>query len=93
MITEKRIVSFKKRYRDLEMEVLHELRSLITYSKYVSNYINDKAIKIDMEQYVEIAIVNDKLVLIDNEGYQYSIFNLSLEDQLILLQDIFNEEV
>lgn len=79
--------SFKKQYRDLEMRVFNELRNRIENSKYISKFINDKAIKVNsLFDYCELAIINDRLTFMDKSGYHYDIYSeCSLEDLIDLL--------
>jgi len=85
---------FKSRYRDLEMEVYAELRSMINKSKYRSVHVYTKAIKIEipknqsssLSNYDEVAIINDHITFIDKDGYQYSLFtDILLEDLIDLI--------
>jgi hypothetical protein len=80
--------NFLKQYRDLEMRVLNELKSKVNQSKYESNYINNKAIKVSLSDKVELVIVNDELTFIDERGLYQSVFNESLEDLIILLKNL-----
>lgn len=77
-----------KEYRDLELRVLRELRNKVEKSEYKSKFTNDMAIIVDIEHYCELAIVNDRLEFFDNNGLQYSLFNISLEDIIMLLNKI-----
>lgn len=79
--------SLKKRYRDLEMEVLNRLREKILQSNYESSTVNAKAIRVDFDRYTEMTIINDQLTLLDGNGYHYSIFSgVSLEDLINILE-------
>jgi len=79
--------TLKRQYRDLEMQVFSELRSLIQNSTYISKFCSEKAIKINVFDYCEITIINDKLTFLDSRGYHYSVYSdCSLED----LIDIIN---
>ena len=78
--------NFKKQYRDLEMSILSELRDRINKSNYYSKHNNQKAIKVNVFDYVELVIVNDSLVFLDSKGYQCSLFvDVNLEDLIDLL--------
>ena len=71
---------FKKIYRNLEMRVLRELRNKVENSK-------EKAIKVNILHYTELSIVNDKLVLLDSNGYHYDLFtDTTLEDFIDILK-------
>lgn len=77
----------KKKYRDLEQRVLRELRTKVEKSKYKSKHLDSKAIKVNVFDYTELAIVNDRLTFVDNNGSHYSLFgDCTLED----LIDIIN---
>lgn len=79
--------SLKKRYRDIEMEVLNRLRESILQSKYMSLHTGEKAIQINIDRYKELSIVNDQLVFFDNNGHHYSIFaNCSIEELIEFLE-------
>lgn len=82
--------NFKKIYRDLETRVFNELRNLIERSDIKSKFINEKCIKIDLHNYIELTVINHDLTFICDQGHQYSIFNddISLED----LIDILNQD-
>lgn len=78
--------NFKKQYRDLEVRILAELRNKIQASDYLSKHINQKAIKVNVFDYTELTIVNDKLTFLDENGYQYSLFSdCTLEDLIDIL--------
>lgn len=77
----------KKNYRDLEMSVLFDLRDKIEHSPYTSKHIQGKAIEVNVFDYKEMAIVNDRLIFIDNDGLHYSLFaDASLEDLIDILE-------
>lgn len=73
-------MSFKKRYRDLEMEVYSALRTIIEQSDYSPENYSQQAIQVEVENYTELAIINDRLVFLDGNGHQYDIFVVSLEE-------------
>ena len=79
---------FKKQYRDLEMRVYSSLRDAVNNSEYVSKLFGVKALKVNLFDYTELAIVDDHLTFVDSRGLLYSFFSeASLED----LIDILNE--
>lgn len=81
--------SYRERYKKLEMEVLGDLKLAIMNSNYISEYCNEKAIKLKSLIYKEIIILNGSLVMLDNEGMQYSIWtHFTLEDLILLLESI-----
>ena len=80
--------TLKKEYQDLEMKVLRQLREKIERSKIKSKYVGEKAIKVNVFDYTELTIINDRLTFIDSRGLQYSVFaDAGLED----LIDIINK--
>ena len=77
---------FKKQYRDLEMRVIRELRDLVEDSSYKSKTLDEKAIEVNVFDYKELAVVNDRLTFIDSRGLQYSLFaDVTLEDLIDIL--------
>lgn len=77
--------NFKKEYRDLEMKVLASLRGRIQQSKQQSKHMSGKAIKVDVNGYQELVIVNDNLTFIDSRGLHYSVFTVPLEELIDIL--------
>ena len=83
--------NLKRVYRDLEMRVLSELKDKVNNSNVYSKHVtHEKCIEVDVFDYTELAIVDDKLVFLDDKGYQYSLWNraCNLED----LIDILNKD-
>lgn len=79
--------NLKKEYRDLETKVLSQLRDLVNASKLKSKFIAGNCIKVNVFDYVELCIINDKLTFLDEGGYHYSLFCDCTIDDLI---DILN---
>ena len=80
--------TLKKQYRNLEMRVLSELRDKINNSNVYSKHVtHEKCIEVDVFDYTELAIVDDKLAFLDDKGYQYSLWNgdCTLEDLIDIL--------
>jgi|GEM_PF-5717794 len=78
---------FKKQHRDLEQRVLRELRNKVENSTQTSKHSDAKAIMVNMFDYAELAIVHDRLIFVDNRGYEYSLFaDCSLEDLIDILK-------
>lgn len=76
----------KKEYRDLEMKVLRQLREKIEQSTIKSKHVDSKVIKVNVFYYTELAIINDQLTFMDNNGLHYSVFNdLNLEELIDIL--------
>lgn len=82
----KRKKSFKKQYRDLEMKIFNSLRELISKGTQTSRHLNEKVISVNIANYQELAIVNDKLTLLDHKGYHFSIFACSLDDLIDIIE-------
>jgi hypothetical protein len=83
--------NFRKEYRDLETRVYATLRDIVIKSNYRSKFTGDKAIKILVIDYVELSIVNDKLVFFDRNGSHYSGYDVDLEELIIIIEQ--NEEI
>jgi hypothetical protein len=78
--------NFKKQYRDLEMQILSELREIVNNSSYISKHVKEKAIKVNLFDYQELTIINDRLTFLDSNGYHYPVFtDASLEDLIDIL--------
>ena len=80
--------NFKREYEDLEMRILSELRKRINNSDvYSKHLVQEKCIEVDVFDYTELAIVDDKLAFLDDKGYQYSLWNrdCDLEDLIDIL--------
>ena len=71
--------NFTKRYRDLETEVLSSLRFHIPVSKHRSKHTDEPCIPVNSSEFKEIALINDRLTLINEDGNYYDIFCISLE--------------
>lgn len=79
----------KLQYRDLEQRVFANLRYKVSTSKEYSTHTNEKCIKVNLFDYTELAIINDRLTFLDSNGHHYSVYtDASLED----LIDILNAE-
>ena len=73
-------------YRNLEMKVLRSLRDKIENSTYISKHINEKAIKVNVFDYTELSIINDRLTFLSETGLQFSLFaDANLEDLIDIL--------
>ena len=79
--------NFKKQYRDLEQRIMCELRDKVENSKYTSKHFNEKSIKVNVFDYAELTIVDDRLTFLDSIGQHYSLFaDCSLEDLIDILK-------
>lgn len=79
--------NLKKQYRDLEMRVMQSLREKVESSHDGSQHIfGINALKVNVFDYTELVIVNDRLTFLDSRGYQYSVYSeTSLEDLIDIL--------
>jgi hypothetical protein len=86
--------NFRKKYNDLENEVIAELRKEIAKSKFPCRFIdNCKAIKLDYlnvricnnYDYVEIVSHDGKLIFLDGHGLHYDLANVTLEELIDIL--------
>lgn len=79
--------NLKKQYRDLQMRVFAELRDKINGSNVYSKHTNEKCIEVNVFDYTELSIINDRLMFLDDKGYHYEIFNgdCNLEDLIDIL--------
>ena len=83
--------NLRKKYNDLNNEVVAELCKEIAKSKFPCRFIsNCKAIKLDflnvrISNYVEIVSYDANLMFIDEDGLQYSLANVSLEELIDIL--------
>jgi hypothetical protein len=78
-----------ERYQKLEQDVHNALREVIQKSKIESKHIQDKVIKVNVFDYTELGIINNKLTFLNSDGYHYSIYNeCSLEDLIDILTSL-----
>jgi len=78
--------NFKKQYRDLEQRIIRELRDKVENSKHISKHLNEKSIKVNVFDYKELTIVNNRLTFLDGNGDHYSLFSdCDLEDLIDIL--------
>ena len=80
--------NLKKEYRDLEQRVIRVLREKVENSDFVCSHNNQKAIRVNVFDYKELTISNDKLTFMDENGYQYSLFGDCILEDLIDIIDI-----
>jgi len=80
--------NLKLQYRDLEQKVLTNLRERVNASKEQSKHIDNKCIKVNIYNYTELAIINDHLTFLDENGLHYSLWSeCDLEDLIDILND------
>jgi hypothetical protein len=82
-------LELEKAFKRLEQEVHDALRSEILKSNRMSKTHNQNVIKVDVFDYTELAIINDKLTFLDRDGFQYDLYcDCSLEDLVDILNKI-----
>ena len=79
----------KQQYKELEQNVLANLRYRISISKEYSKHVQLKCIKVNLFGYTELVNLNTELTFFDDKGMSYSLFNgdCSLEDLIDILND------
>lgn len=79
----------KQRHDELEQDIISALTKEVENSKTESVHMHTKAVKIDVLNYRELAVINDRLTFIDDEGYHHSIYSeCSLDDLIDILNNI-----
>ncbi len=92
-LIEKKMENLKKQYRDLEQKVIRKLRNKVENSDLTSSHVREKAIKINVSDYTELIIVNDRLTLLDDNGQHYNWNECSLEDLIDILNEVEAKQV
>lgn len=78
---------FKKKYCDLETQVMAELRSRIEKSTDISKHMAERAIKVNLFNYRELTIINGRLTFLCEGGFHYDSFTeATLEDLIDILE-------
>jgi hypothetical protein len=73
-------------YNKLARDIVEELKNRIEKSKKKSKHNDCKVIQVDVYDYTELGIVNEKLTFFDKDGYQYSLYaDCSIEDLIDIL--------
>lgn len=67
-------------YNEFTDQIEQMLLSIIRKSKVKSKHYNAKVIKIDINIYTELGVIDNNLRLCDSDGYQYDIYSLDLSD-------------
>lgn len=75
----------KAKYKQLQAQVIQCLSEKIAASRYTSKYVNYNAIKISVDDFVELAFIDEKLVLIDSDGLHYNISVISINRLIELI--------
>jgi len=78
-----------KNYRNLETEILASLRDEITKSSVMSKHTDTPVILVNVFDYTELAIINDRPTFMDANGQHYSIWaDCTIEDLIDILNKI-----
>jgi len=80
-------MTLQEKYNNLQNEVESELIDRIENSTYESEHYHEKAIRVNVYDYTELAIIDDRLTFIDSDGHLYA--DCTLED-LIDIINIFD---
>lgn len=78
---------YKKRYETLYEDVIQALKEVVTKSGQTSEHYEVPCIPVQEDKYTELTIIDDKLVLLDESGYQYNIHFLRLESFIDILEN------
>jgi len=79
----------KEQHDKLEQKIMSVLRQKILKSKTSSKFMDTPVIKVNVFNYVELAILNDHLTFLDAKGFHYSIYaDCSLEDLVDILTQL-----
>jgi len=77
------------RYNNLENDVILFLMNKIKNSKHTSKHMDEKVIKVNVFDYDELAIVNDKLTFLNRSGHHYNLYaECSLEDLINIISTV-----
>jgi len=71
------------RYLKLERDIILALKFEIENSKVFSKFNDEKALKINIFDYVELIINNGVLTFLDSNGYHYNLFSECTTEDLI----------
>jgi hypothetical protein len=78
--------NLSQRYNELETEVCEALRTEVQNSLVQSKHMNTPVIKVNVFDYKELAVINDRLTFLDSNGYHYDLYSeCSLEDLIDIL--------
>lgn len=80
VLTGRRRKGIKKAFELLEKIVHQRLYDMIESSATFSKHIQLRAIEVNIADMVEIIYLNDKLVLLDADGYHYDISIIPFEE-------------
>ena len=89
MVISHRVDMLDNTFKSLKTKVETELHDKISQSNYISNHLNQKAIEVNVFDYVELTIVNGDLTFITQDGLHTSLYSECYLEDLI---DILNAE-
>ena len=76
-------------YKTLEREVNLLLKFVIINSNLKSKYVDTNCIKVNIFNYTELALINDRLTFLDENGLHYDLYvECSLKDLIDILSKI-----
>ena len=79
----------KRRYNKLEQDVHHRLIKEVKRSETYSDFMNVKALNVNLFDYNELVILHNTLTFIDKQGHQFRIYDeCSLEDLIDIVSKI-----
>lgn len=79
----------RKEYRDLEQKIYRELKDAITSSNIKSKHCNEKCIRVKFDNYTEMLLLDNRLLLLDSGGLHYNVcVHAELEDLIDVLENI-----
>lgn len=78
--------NLSEEYNALVEIIERALRLVVNASKVESKIVHSKALKVNVFDYVELVIINDKLTFINESGLQYSLYaDCTIEDLIDIL--------
>lgn len=81
-------MSLKLEYRNLETKVYSILRNMVSESETVSTFCETPCLKVEIDNYIEICIIHDRLVFIDFNGNSANIEAYrDLEELIIFIEN------
>ncbi|MFW6273010.1 MAG: hypothetical protein ACOC2U_04460 [bacterium] len=78
-----------KEFRDLEVKIQDTLKKMIENSGKVSRFIaGQKALKVNVFDYIELVFLNERLTFIDSNGNHFSVYaECTTEDLLDIIKE------
>lgn len=78
----------KHTYDNIVMQIHASLAQEISESKLMSKHVNVPCIKVNVLNYVELIILDGKLVFLDSQGLQYSAYTCTNDILLDILMNL-----